>query len=69
MNTPSQRLAPGDVELTILRAAENLLREAGINLVREATLLEERECANAALLASVNIADYLRRADALDRPF
>ena len=24
MNTPSQRLAPGDVKLTILRAAENL---------------------------------------------
>lgn len=56
-------------DLTILQAAQAILREQGLERVRTAGNLEERMCANAALVASVSIEDYLNRVDALERPF
>jgi len=52
-------------DLTILQAAQAILREQGLERVRQAASLEERMCANQALLAAVCIEDYLRRVDEL----
>ena len=58
-----------ETEQTILRAACNLLREQGVELARVATFEDQRRAANAALLASINIDEYLRMLPELDRPF
>lgn len=58
-----------DTTRTILQAAANMLRDNGIARVREARSIEERECANSALLASVTIEQYIAQVDNLDRPF
>lgn len=58
-----------ETEQVILRAAANMLREQGIDLVRIATFADQRDAANAALLASINIEAYLEALPEIDRPF
>lgn len=48
-----------DTERTIVQAAANLLHVDGIERVKNAATLTERHIANAALLAAVNVAEYL----------
>lgn len=54
---------------TILRAAISILRDDGIERVKTAQTYDERALANAALLAAVNVENYLLRLEDEQRPF
>lgn len=59
-----------DTERTIITAAANLLREKGIELARnERSSPDERDAANACLLACVNADAALSALGRLDIPF
>ena len=58
-----------DMARKMLTAAANMLRTEGIQRVHDASDMDERACANSALLASVTIEQFLKQADDLDRPF